>query len=134
MWLEDYPPDIQRVFGPMSDEARRRRFQLGIPVILGAVAIVILATLHLVRGVPETAAFLPLAIHTFALLMSFNLVDLLLIDWLLFVRIQPDWVVLPGTGGLAGYSSYGWHARAFFKGTLGIAVVSLGAGLLGHLA
>lgn len=60
--------------------------------------------------------------------MTFNLIDLFLIGWLLFVRIQPDWIVLPGTDGLPGYSSYRFHGRAFSRGPLGIAVLSLAAG------
>jgi len=31
------------------------------------------------------------------------------LDWLIFVTIQPDFVVIPGTEGLAGYKDYGFH-------------------------
>jgi hypothetical protein len=49
----------------------------------------------------------------------------LLIDWLLFVRVRPAFVVLPGTEGMAGYDDYAFHWRAFLKGTAGIAVLSV---------
>lgn len=125
MWLADYPPDIRKAFGPMGPGARAQRAWLGIPVVLMALAIVVYATVRFVETYPESSDFAGVALHTFVMLMVFNIVDLLVIDWLVFVRIRPAFVVLPGTEGLAGYDSYGFHARAFFKGTLGIAVASL---------
>ena len=65
--------------------------------------------------------------------MIFNLVDLILLDWLLFTYIQPRFVVLPGTEGLAGYRDYWFHFRAsFLHPTPWIAgvVLSLGAGTI----
>lgn len=133
MWLEDYPPDVRRAFGPMSDEVRRMRFRLGTPVLAGALALVAFATADF-AGAASATTFLPVAVHTFVVLMTFNLVDLLVIDWLLFVRIQPPWVVLPGTEGLAGYSSYRFHVRGLVKGTIGIAAASVGVGGLTTVA
>lgn len=124
MWLGDYPPDIQAAFGHMSRRASKQRLWLGIPVLALALGIVAFATIDFVRG-GGSVGFPAATLHTFVLLMVFNLVDLLLIDWLLFVRIRPDFVVLPGTEGLEGYGSYRFHWRAFLKGTAGVAVASL---------
>lgn len=41
-----------------------------------------------------------------------NVIDVVIVDWLIFVAIQPDWVVLPGTSGLAGYDDYWFHFEA----------------------
>lgn len=40
-----------------------------------------------------------------------NAWDVVVIDWLIFVTIQPDSVILPGTIGAAGYSDYAFHFR-----------------------
>lgn len=130
MWLDDYPPDVRRAFGSMSDRARRLRFRLGGPVLAGALAVVAYATLDFTGTGAYGGGPAALAIHTFVLLMTFNVVDLFLIDWILFVRIQPDWVVLEGTDGLPGYSSYRFHFRGFLKGTAGILVASVAVGSL----
>jgi hypothetical protein len=124
MWLNDYPPDIRAKHGPMSPKANRLRFLLGVPVMVVALGIVAIATIDLVRTVPTTG-FLAIALHTFVLMTVFNIIDLLLIDWLLFVRVRPAFVVLPGTEGMAGYDDYAFHWRAFLKGTAGIAVLSV---------
>lgn len=128
MWLGDYPSDIQERFGPIGDKAARQRLVLGIPVMAVALAVVVLGTIDFVRATPGPAGFADVALHTFVFLMVFNAVDLVLIDWLFFVGMQPDWVVLPGTEGMDGYGDYGFHFRAFLKGTLGIGVLSLVAG------
>lgn len=132
MWLGDYPPDIRKAWGPMSPEARRRRWLLGLPVLAIALGLVALATLDL--GGRPPPSFLDLWVHTFALLTVFNVIDLVLIDWLLFVKIRPSFVVLPGTEGLAGYDDYGFHFRAFLQGTLGIAVFAIVVASLATLA
>jgi hypothetical protein len=59
------------------------------------------------------------------MLMVFNLVDLLVLDWLIFVTIQPRIIVLPGTEGMEGYRDYGFHFRAFLKGVAGSLIAGL---------
>ncbi len=65
--------------------------------------------------------------------MVFNLFDLVVLDWLVFMRLRPLRVVIPGTEGMAGNDDFRFHLRGFLKGTLGISVLSLaiaGASLL----
>lgn len=93
IWLDDYPPDVRERYGPMSPKARRQRLYLGIPVLAAALALVVLGTVDFVRTGPSPVGFYDVALHTFVFLMVFNLVDLVLIDWLLFARDRPSWVV-----------------------------------------
>ena len=122
IWLNDYPPDVRARHGPQSPSARRLAWLLGVPVLAVGLTIIILATRDLL--VPGALGFGPIFLHTLVLLMVFNVVDLLVIDWLLFVRIRPRLVILPGTEGAAGYDDYAFHWRAFLKGTVGIAIFS----------
>lgn len=124
MWLGDYPPDIRERWGPMSTAARRQRLVFGVPVLLLGLAIVTASDVHFARTDPASAGFMALFAHTWIVLMVFNVIDLLIIDWILFVRIRPSFVVLPGTEDLAGYDDDAFHAVAFLKGTVGITVVS----------
>lgn len=50
--------------------------------------------------------------------MVFNLFDLLVLDWLIMVRIQPKFIILPGTEGMKIYNDYSFHFRGFLKGTV----------------
>ena len=61
----------------------------------------------------------------FFVLFTFNLVDLLIIDWLIFVTLQPSVIILPGTEGMAGYKDYRFHFIGFLKGILFSAAFAL---------
>ena len=61
-------------------------------------------------------SFLTAFVHSALLLFSFAVWDLLVLDWLVFVTIQPDFVVIPGTEGLASYKDYWFHFRESFPG------------------
>lgn len=132
MWLGDYPPDIRRAFGAMSAVARRQRLVTGTLFLAVLVAV---PALGLARLAADTdLGFARPFFFTLVVLTVFNLLDLLVIDWLLMVRLKPRWIVLPGTEGLAGYDDYGFHFRAFLIGVAGsfgaAALVGLGFWLL----
>jgi hypothetical protein len=124
MWLQDYPPDVRTKFGPMSARAKRQRAWLALPFflyLLGVLAVSILRLEPLVEMLTFTAVFL----HTFALLFTFNLFDLLIVDWLIMMSWRPQFIILPGTEGMAGYNDYRFHFVGFLKGTVGMFVGSL---------
>lgn len=123
--LKDYPPDIQAQHGPMSERSKRQRWPVGIAFLAVLVAI-IAASFQGVRAleggdISFAAAFL----HSFTMFSLFNLLDWLVLDWGM-VALQPRFVVLPGTEGMAGYRDYWFHFRGFLIGI----VVTLLASLL----
>ena len=117
VWLNDYPPDIRKKFGPMSAEARRQRIIFGVLFLVIAIGSVTACLVHLnrVMGDPTLAEMF---VCVFLVLTIFNLCDLVLLDWLLFVRIQPRYIVLPGTEGMDGYRDYWFHFHCFLIGIL----------------
>ena len=124
IWLNDYPPDVRAKYGPMSEKSRQQRRAVSLAYFLALLALLVISILQVGRaagGFSFPAVFL----HTFIMLMVFNLVDLLLIDWLALMVLRPSWAVLPGTKGMAGYSDYTLPLRGFLKGTLGIFIGSL---------
>lgn len=125
MWLGDYPSDIQEKYGEMAEKTKRQRLVVGILFLLIAIIIIVLSTMQLTKIIEGEPKFLEIFLNTFIMLLLFNLVDLVILDWLLFVTIQPSFVVLPGTEGLGGYKDYGFHFIAFLKGMMLILVVSL---------
>lgn len=124
--LNDYPPDIRRKHGPMSDRSKRQRVVAA--MVIGAIALgIVAASLSGVRAsnggrIPFLTAF----VHLLVMLSVFNVVDLLLLDWPL-VAIGPRFVVLPGTEGSAGYKDYGFHFRGFL---IGAALIPVASGLM----
>ena len=63
-----------------------------------------------------------------------NLVDLLVIDWLISIRFRPRKLILPGTEGLAGYDDLRFHVRGFVFGLVGTLAASPIIGAIAWLA
>ena len=125
IWLLDYPPDIREKFGPMSEKAKKQRRLAGIPVFLLLAATIVFATVRFARIDGGESTFFAVFLGVFTVLLVFNVVELVILDWLIFVTIRPRIVVLPGTEGMEGYGDYGFHFRTFLKGVVGSAAASL---------
>src|SRR5918998_3437719 len=106
IWLPDYPPDVRERFGPMSERAKKQRRLAGIPVFLILVATLAVAAVRFARISGEESTFLAVLLGVFTVLLVFNVVDLLVLDWLIFVTIRPGIVVLPGTEEAGGHGGY----------------------------
>ncbi len=125
LWVSDYPPDIRDQYGPMSPRSRRQRWLVAIPFFVVPV-LILAASINRIAGQTELSFWLVFW-HSFLALSMFNVVDLIVLDWLIFVWIQPKFVVLPGTAGMAGYRDYWFHFRGFVAGMLLITVFSAAA-------
>jgi hypothetical protein len=110
MWLHDYPPDIQARFGPKSRKAQLQTALLA-PLFIGFLLGGILLSLRRLR---QERGVLPFAVafwHSYALLAFFWLFDLLVLDWFILGTLQPSFMVLPGTEGMAGYHDRAFHLK-----------------------
>jgi hypothetical protein len=126
LFLQDYPDEIQAVVPPKTDLEKRQSLIAGIPFLLLLFAVPFISTLILKRQSVEMISFFPLFLNAFGVAFFFNLVDLLVLDWLIFCYITPGFLVIPGTEGMGEYKDYGFHFRAFLIGT----VLSIAAGLV----
>ena len=123
--LKDYPPDIQAKYGPMSERSKRQRIPVAILVIVVLFGIVTLSFQDLGRDPQGDLSFFTAFIHLFVMFSVFNLLDWLVLDWLIVVTIRPSFIILPGTEGLAGYEDYRFHFRGFLIGTVITLVTSI---------
>ena len=113
--LKDYPPDIRAKHGPMSVRSRRQRIPVGIFFTAVLLAIVGVSLAQLRKLVGGDISFVAAFAHLFTIFSVFNVLDWLVLDWIM-VFLQPSFVVLPGTEGMAGYQSYWFHFRGFLIG------------------
>ena len=63
--------------------------------------------------------------YTFGVLFIFNLVDLLILDWLIVCWVKPRWVILPGTEHIVVPNPYLHHFKEFLMGTAGLGIVGV---------
>jgi len=125
LFLQDYPAKIQEQVPPKTDQEKRFSLLLGIPFLILLFAVPFLSTLSQANQVVERE-FLPLFINAFGVVFIFNFVDLLVLDWLIFCLITPDFVIIPGTKGMQAYKDYRFHFRAFLIGTVISTIAGLG--------
>ena len=126
LFLQDYPEDIQSQVPPKTEKEKRQSLIVGIPFLILVVAVPFISTLTLKRQGAEDVSFLQLFLNAFGVVFIFNLVDLVLLDWLMFCTITPRFVVIPGTEGMEAYKDYAYHFRASMVGT----ILSVVAGLV----
>ena len=125
IWLHDYPHDIQELIPPKDEKENRLSLILGIPFLLLLFGVPLVSTILLKNHNPDYS-YLSLAFNAFGVAFAFNLVDWLILDWLMFCTITPGFVVLPGSEGASAYQDYWFHFRGFLIGT----VLSIIAGLI----
>ena len=120
IFLQDYPKDIQTRVPAKTPREKHLALWVGIPFLLVLLLIPFLSTLSLKQ---QNSPYLVLFANAFGVAFLFNVVDWLLLDWLLFCTITPKFVVIPGTEGMPGYKDYGFHFRGFLVGTV-LSVIS----------
>jgi hypothetical protein len=115
--LNDYPLDVKLAYGPEKNprtRGQRRIFSLlFLAVLFGVIAY---SVVDAVRSSSAPLTFLPIFTLIFTEVFTFNLWDLLIIDWLVFNTLQPKFIFLPGTEGMAGYKDYLFHFKGFLTG------------------
>ena len=118
LFLQDYPGEIQNQVAPKTEKEKRQSLIVGIPFLIVVIAVPFISTLTLKHQSGEGVSCLHLFLNAFGIVFVFNLVDLLLLDWLMFCTITPKFVVIPGTEGSEAYKDYGYHFRASITGTI----------------
>jgi hypothetical protein len=124
MWLGDYPPDIRAKWGPMSPRAAWLRLWVGVPMLVVVLALIALEIVQLVQRSGGVFSLWGVALSLWVSMMLFNVFDLLVIDWFYMLILKPQFMILPGTEGMKGYTDYAFHFYGFLKGSLGITIAS----------
>ncbi len=126
--LGDYPPDVRAKYGPKSERAKRQGAVM-VPIFMLALVGLFTASVLSLKQAVGVLTFGDVFLSTLVSMLTFNVYDLLVLDWLMFVKWQPKFAVLPGTEGMAGYSDMLFHVRGFFIGlvwSVGLALVVAG--------
>lgn len=122
MLLSSYPPDIRARYGSMRSEVQRQARAAGLVLMAALLGVIAggLLHLHARAGLEWGRTFLFLLI----MLQTWNLIDLLILDWLVLMTLRPRFMILPGTEGMAGYRDYRYHWGKFLRGILLITLMA----------
>lgn len=125
MWLGDAPREIQEKHGPMSARAKGQRNWLVVAFAITIIGVVGVSIYQLSAVVDGPLTFVTIFSHLWLMFMLFNVVDLLLIDWLIVEIIRPAFIAQSPLGQLTSKRNYWHHFQGFLKGSVGISVVTL---------
>jgi hypothetical protein len=120
IFLRHYPKEIREIVPPKSERERRMSILLGL--LIGAPFTLTLLWRTATLG---NHSFWELFAYAFGVLFIFNLVDLLILDWLIVCWLEPRWVILPGTEHIVIRKQYLHHFKGFLMGTVGLVIVGL---------
>lgn len=124
--LNDYPPDVKAAYGSEKNPRTRGHRRIFSLLMLGVLFGVIAWSVFRMEGTSTAPpAFQHILGVIFIEIFTFNLSDLLLIDWLVFNTLQPKFIFLPGTEGMPGYKNYAFHFQGFLTGLIFSVVSSL---------
>jgi hypothetical protein len=125
IFLRHYPKEIREIVPPKSEKERRMSILLGVPFGLLFIGATFASALLWRASAQGSPSFWELFAHAFGVFFLFNLVDLLILDWLIVCKFTPRWVILPGSEHIAMPKAYFQHFKGFLTGT----VVSVIGGL-----
>ena len=115
IFLHDYPAKIQEIVPPKTRTERQLVYVFGVPLLLMLLLGLFLSTFSLKEQ--GDIKFLPLWLNAAGVLWVFNIVDWLILGWLIFCALTPRFIIIPGSEGMAEYKDYRFHFRGFLKGT-----------------
>jgi hypothetical protein len=116
IFLHDYPAKIQEKVPKKTKAERRLTYVFGIPIMLLLLLGSFFSTLAL--KAQGSVQFWALWLNASGVVYVFNIVDWLILDWLMFCTFTPHFVVIPGSEGMADCKDYGFHFRGFLHGTV----------------
>jgi len=116
IFLHDYPAKIQEKVPKKTRIERRLSYIFGVPFMLLLLFGSFFSTLSLTEQ--GNAQFWALWLNAFGIIFVFNIVDWLILDWLIFCTLTPGFLVIPGSEGMPEYKDYGFHFRGFLLGTI----------------
>jgi hypothetical protein len=125
IWVHDAPPKIRERYGPVSAKAKRDGRIAAVPTFILLVGILVLAVVDLHRRAGSEPGFWAIFLTIFIAMQTFNVFDLLVLDWLILATFQPKSLMIPGTETWEGHGDYAFHFRGFLIGCAGITVVSV---------
>jgi hypothetical protein len=133
MWVHDYPSDIQAAVGNVNIPPAQTII-VGMLFFGVTIGVVLYSNARLRRQNDGQLSFWVAFANSALILFYFAVWDLVILDWLIFVTIQPSFIVIPGTEGLAGYKDYWFHFKVSFLGLTQWVSVIGGGLLLGGLS
>lgn len=121
----DVPGDILAAVPPRTEKEKQLSILVSLPLLVFLFVLPVWSAVSLKTQASGPVSFGALYLHILAIVMMFNLFDLVVLDWLILNTWTPRFAVIPGTEGMAGYKDKMFHLRAHVKALPGVMVGAL---------
>src|SRR6185503_6607157 len=118
LWVNDLPPRARALVPPLTAAERRDRNVVAALFLLVIVATTTWSAARLIDRHGGTVSFATAFGHFLAVFFLFNLFDLVVIDWLMLLVLQPAFLrrlSVPGLTYMETVGGYGYHFVGFLK-------------------
>jgi hypothetical protein len=132
LWIQDLPKDLQALIPPKTPQEKKQSVYFAIMFFIIFLLGPIAGILDLLGVAGMKPGFWQSVILSYGIYSVFNLVDLLVIDWLFICILTPQFIMIPGitAGQLRDYKKY---FRDFLKGIFVIIIPSLVTATAGYV-
>lgn len=129
----DYPEDVRSVANiPEPSKEHKRQ-----GMIFASAAFIILFGLLIAFAIPayqgQSLSFWKIFAHLWIICMTWNVVDLLVVDWLLICLLSCKYFVLPGTEDCEGNRNYKFHFIGFLKGLVAMSIAAVLCAIISYV-
>jgi len=116
VFLHDYPEELQKVIQLPQLKNKKAAYTFETIATILIAAFIFWSGIYTYHSNP--VSYWIILCHIFIVCMSWNVFDLIVMDWIIFCTWQPKYIVLPGSEGNKAYKDYKFHFVGFLKGSV----------------
>ncbi|MEM8984635.1 MAG: hypothetical protein AAGC71_16600 [Pseudomonadota bacterium] len=125
VWAPDFPEEVQQQIGELPEGVIAMSLAVMFTVMGLMFVFAVLMNRTIFRNLPTKASFMNFFINAFLLLTFMNAFDLVVVDWLIFGGLQPEFMMIEGAETYIEETvTPGFHVVAFFKGQIYLLVTA----------
>lgn len=128
----DYPEDVRKAANITQPSKKEKRRGIAFSIISILVLFGMLIIFGIMQNNGKPLNFQNLFFHIWIVSMSWNVIDLIIVDWLLICKLSCKLFILPGTETYPGNKNYMFHFKGFLKGLIAMSIFALIASLIAY--
>ncbi|PID66034.1 MAG: hypothetical protein CR975_05005 [Gammaproteobacteria bacterium] len=120
----DYPEDVRKIANVPKPEKTQKRLGILFGIAGLSIAFILLLLFVFIHYSKQNVSFFDLFAHLWIICITWNIVDLLIVDWLFICTLSLKFFMLPGTENYPGNKNYKFHFVGFLKGFIVMSIVA----------
>lgn len=129
----DYPNDVREVAGIQKPSKSQKRNGIIFGIVSFLILFALLTSFIILQYKGEKPDILKIFFHLWIICITWNVVDLLIVDWLFICMLSIKYFVLPRTEDYKGNKNYKFHFVGFLKGLLTMSIIAVIFTLISYL-